>query len=352
MGVNNINIAGSGHELTNSFRYNPDKDPAFGYRGELTFTNLWGSFINTHLLYRNDDVEKLTKLTAEREFVTPETKYGGGIEWFHQKSALDVETSDTVSVKVPYTKEYFDQWIGRNFLLNPVRRNSIVLKARFMSTLYTSRPTVEADTNQQFYNVYMLLGSITFLKKEHYKERMLLGYGLVEDVNFGYALELTGGYQFNDAFRSPYVGFSFRAARKFSIGYLGGGFEYGGQLYRQNLVLGLFRSVLTYYSPLVKARIFDCRFLFRLGYTEGIRRYNYEILNLGKEVRGVSNSGIEGNKRLIARFETVTFLKGNLIGFRFSPNLFYDAAFIGKGNSLVSSSKLFFRCGNRGAHPE
>jgi hypothetical protein len=341
LGVNNINIAGSGHELTNSFLYDADNDQAFGYRGELSFNNLWGSFINTHLVYRNDDVETLTKLTGEREFVTPETKYGGGIELFHQNSTLEVETSDTVTVKVPYTKEYFDQWIGRNFLLNQVRRNSIVLKARFMSTLYTSRPTVEADTNQQFYNVYMLLGSITFLKRDHYKERMLLGYGLVEDVNFGYALELTSGYLFNDAFRSPYVGFSFKAAHKFAIGYVGGGFEYGGQLYQQNLVLGLFRSVLTYYSPLVKMRPFDCRFLFRLSYTEGIRRYNYEILDLGKEVRGVSNSGIEGNRRLIARFEAVTFLKGNLIGFRFSPNLFYDAAFIGKGKSLVSSANYF-----------
>jgi len=182
---------------------------------------------------------------------------------------------------------------------------------------------------------------VTLLKKDHYKEHMLLGYGLVEDVNFGYALELTGGYQFNEFFRSPYLGFSFKTAYKFPVGYIGGGFEYGGQLYDNTLMLGLFRGVFTYYSPLLKTRLADCRFLFRISYTEGIRRYHYEILNLGKEVRGVSNSGIKGNKRLIARFETVTFLKGNLIGFRFSPNLFYDAAFIAKGNSLISPENYF-----------
>jgi hypothetical protein len=341
LGVNDINIAGTGHEFSNSFRYNASSDPSFGYRGELSFNNLWGSFIDARLLYVNDDVQKLSRITVERKFITPETKYGGGVELFHQKSSLDISLSDTVTVEVPYTKDYFDQWIGRNFLLDKISRKSIVLKARFMTTLYTNRPKIEADTNQQFYNVYLLLGSITLLKTNHYKERMLLGYGLVEDVDFGYALELTSGYLFNEFFKSPYLGLSLNAARKYTMGYVGGGIEYGGQIYQHNLILGLFRAGVTYYSPLLKGNKLDYRFLFRLNYTEGIRRYNYEILNLGKEVRGVSNSGVEGNKRLIARIETVTFLRGNLLGFRFSPNLFYDAAFLAKGNALFSSENYF-----------
>jgi hypothetical protein len=200
---------------------------------------------------------------------------------------------------------------------------------------------VEADTNQQFYNVYLLLGSISLLKTNHYKERMLLGYGLVEDVDFGYALELTSGYLFSEFFKSPYLGLSLKTAHKYNLGYVGGGIEYGGQVYQNQMILGLFRAGVTYYSPLLKAKNFDYRFLFRLNYTEGVRRYNYEILNLGKEVRGASNSDVEGNKRLIARFETVTFLRGNLLGFRFSPNLFYDAAFLAMGNALFSSENLF-----------
>ena len=341
LGVNDINIIGTGHEFSNSFRYNGSKDPSFGYKGELSLNNLWGSFIDARVLYVNDAVQKLSKLTLERKFITPETKYGGGIELFHQKTALDISLSDTATVEIPYTKEYFDQWIGRNFLMDKINRKSIVLKARFMTTIYTSRPEVEADTNQQFYNVYLLLGSITLLKTNHYKERMLLGYGLVEDVDFGYALELTTGYLFSEFFKSPYLGVSLKAARKYDIGYFGGGIEYGGQIYQQKLMLGLFRAGVTYYSPLLTGNKLDYRFLFRLNYTGGIRRYNYEILNLGKEVRGVSNSGIEGDKRLIARFETVLFLRGNLLGFRFSPNLFYDAAFLAKGNALFSSDNYF-----------
>ncbi len=341
LGVNDINIAGTGHEFSNSFRYNASNDPSFGYRGELLFSNLWGSFIDARMLYINDNVQKLSRVRVDREFITPETKYGGGIELSHQKTTADISLSDTVTVKVPYTKEYFDQWIGRNFLLDKISRKSIVLKARFMTTLYTSRPEVEADTNQQFYNVYLLLGSITLLQTNHYKENMLLGYGLVEDVDFGYALELTSGYQFIEFFRSPYLGLSLKAAHKYAFGYIGGGVEYGGQIYHHNLLTGLFRAQLTYYSPLLKAKKFDGRFLFRLSYTEGIRQYDYEVLNLGKEVRGVSNSGIEGNRRLIARFETVTFLRGNLLGFRFSPNLYYDAAFLTNGTKLVSSENYF-----------
>jgi hypothetical protein len=341
LGVNDINIAGTGHEFSNSFRYNGSSDPSFGYRGELSFNNLWGSFIDARVFYINDAVQKLSRITLERKFITPETRYGGGIEVFHQKSSSDISLSDTVNLEVPYTKNYFDQWIGRNFLLDKFHRKSIVLKGRFMTTIYTSRPEVEADTNQQFYNVYLVLGSISLLKTNHYEERMLLGYGLVEDVDFGYALELTSGYLFSEFFKSPYLGLSLKTAHKYNIGYIGGGVEYGGQIYQQNLLLGLFRAGVTYYTPLLKAKKFDYRFLFRLNYTEGIRRYNYEILNLGKEVRGVSNSGIDGNKRLIARFETVTFLRGNLLGFRFSPNLFYDAAFLTNGTALFSPENYF-----------
>jgi hypothetical protein len=341
LGLNDINIAGTGHEFTNSFRYNAGSDPSFGYRGELSINNLWGSFVDARLLYVNDDVQKLSRITVERKFITPETKYGGGIELFHQKTTADISLSDSETVKVPYTKDYFDQWIGRNLLLDKVSRKSIVLKARFMTTLYTSRPEVETDTNQQFYNVYLLLGSISLLKTNHYKERMLLGYGLVEDIDFGYALELTSGYLFSEFFKSPYLGLSLKTAHKYDLGYVGGGIEYGGQNYQNKMILGLFRAAMTYYSPLLKAKKFDCRFLFRVSYTEGIRRYSHEILNLGKEVRGVSNSGVEGNKRFIARFETVTFLRGNLLGFRFSPNLYYDAAFLANGTSLFSSENYF-----------
>jgi hypothetical protein len=55
----------------------------------------------------------------------------------------------------------------------------------------------------------------------------------------------------------------------------------------------------------------------------------------------MSGSGIEGNKRLALRFELVSFLNGNLLGFRFSPNVFYDAAFIHTGTSLLSAGSYY-----------
>jgi hypothetical protein len=339
--VNDINIAGTGHEFRNRIRYTAGSSPPIGYTGELSFKNLWGSFVDAYVLYRNTALEDLYRLTLKREFITPETKYGGGIELFQIKTSLTAEVSDSVSVKVPYTKNYFDQWIGRVFLLNPVTRRSIVLKARYMMTYYIQRPQVEADTNQQFYNNNLLLGSLTLLQRNHYKENMLLGFGLVEDVDFGNAIEVTYGYQFGEFLDAPYLGFSFKAARNFTIGYLGGGIEYGGFLYRGIIIQGLFRTALTYYSPLFEIRRTHYRFLFRVNYTEGIRRYPYEILSIGKEIRGLSKSGIEGDRRLVLRFEAVGFLNGNLLGFRFSPNIFYDAAFVNTGSSLFSAGSYY-----------
>jgi hemolysin activation/secretion protein len=170
---------------------------------------------------------------------------------------------------------------------------------------------------------------------------MLLGFGLVEDVDFGNAVELTFGYRSGEFFDGPYVGLSYKAARKFNLGYLGGGVEFGGYLNQGSITQGLFRASLTYYSPLSKAWSLPYRFLFRTSYTEGIRRYPFEVISIGKEIRGLSRSGIEGDRRLAIRLELVTFLRGSLLGFRFSPNMFYDAAFVKTGSTLLSSGSYY-----------
>jgi hypothetical protein len=339
--INDINIAGTGHEFRNRIRYTTGSDPPVGYSGELSFKNISGSFVDANLLYRNYPLEDLYQLTVKREFITPETKYGGGIELFQLKTSVNVIVSDSVSVNVPYTKNYYDQWIGRVFLLNAVTRRSIVLKVRYMITRYSRRPQVEADTNQQFYNSDLLLGSVTLLRRNHYKENMLLGFGLVEDVDFGTAVELTYGYHFGEFLDAPYLGLSYKTAHKINLGYLGGGIEYGGYLYQGKIIQGLFRTALTYYSPLFEVGRTRYRFLSRVNYTEGVRRYPYDILSIGKEIRGMSRSGIEGNKRLAFRLECVAFLNGNVLGFRFSPNIFYDAAFVNTGSSLLSAGSFY-----------
>jgi hypothetical protein len=179
------------------------------------------------------------------------------------------------------------------------------------------------------------------LKKNHFQEHMLLGYGLIEDIDYGYAIELTYGYQFSDFFEAPYAGISLKAANKYKIGFLAGRIEYGGHYYHNALAQGLYSAGFSYYTPLLKAVNILYRLLTRWSYVGGIRRYPYDYENLGKEVRGISNSNLKGDKRLVARFEMVTFLNGNLLGFRFSPNLFYDAAFLGSGSQLLSSNNYF-----------
>jgi hypothetical protein len=346
LGVNLVNVAGTGHEFNNSFNFNSAKDPSLGYTGEFALKNLLGSFVDASLAYRNNFREEIIVLNVKRDFITPETKYGGAIEIYNQKTSLNVKVDDTTNVEIPYTKNYADQWIGRVFMLNKIDRKSIVLKGRYMKTQFTNRPEqVESDTNQQFYNVNLLIGSITLLKKDHYKEKMLLGYGMVEDIDFGYVLEFTYGYQFSEFLNAPYFGISIKGANKYKFGYLGGGVEYGAHVLKDKLFLGLFRSQVTYYSPIFKTPLFQYRLITRFNYTEGIRRYPYEILNLGKEVRGISNKDIEGNKRLTGRFEFVTFLKGDLMGFRFSPNLFCDAAFINSGTGELSIKDFFSSIG-------
>ncbi len=297
--------------------------------------------MNTNLTYTDNSLESGFVINVSRNFITPETRYGGGIETYYKKNILVITANDSSLVTIPLSTYYFDQWAGRVFLLDPVKRNSIILKARFMTTRYTHRPTVTIDSNQQYYDTNLILASLGLFRKNHYKERMLIGYGLVEDIDYGYSVEMTGGYQYGEYFKAPYAGISLKASNRFQKAFFGAGIQYGGFLYKKKISEGLLRISLEAFSPLFKLNKTHFRFLTKIAYTEGIRRYPFEEMNLGNEIRGLSNNDIKGDKRLVVRFELVSFLKWNLIGFRFSPNVFYDAAFLSEETMLLSAKNFY-----------
>ncbi len=175
-----INFLGTGNGFANGLHYNGNARPLFRYSGRLSFQNIGGSFVNTDLAYTDNSLESSFVIKVRRDFITPETRYGGGIEAYHKKNILTITENDSNLVTMQISTNFFDQWVGRVFLLDMVKRNSIILKARYMTTRYTQRPTVTIDSNQQYYNTNLFLASLSLIRKNHYKERMLIGYGLVK----------------------------------------------------------------------------------------------------------------------------------------------------------------------------
>jgi len=339
--VKQINLAGTGHEFANTFYVYGSKDPPTGYKGALIFRNMWGSFFDGNISYKNTYKEKLYKVSANKDFISPETKYGGGIEASQQHASLSVTNEADSTVKIPYTKNYFNTWGGYSILLNTPKRNNIIFKARFENAKYLERPQeLSPDTNQQFQDFQLILGSISLVRREHYREHMLFGYGIPEDIDFGYAFELTGGYKISDLMYAPYLGASIKGANYFPFGYMGGSMEYGTYIYHDEPKLGIFRSQFMYYSPLFGSSPSLFRFLTRWAYTQGINRYNYDRLNLSKDIRGISSKTFEGNKKLSARFEIVSFIGGEFYGFKFSPNIFFDAAFIADQSTVINKENF------------
>lgn len=341
LSIKQINLGGTGNEFANTFYVYGSKNPPTGYKGALIFRNMWGSFFDGNISYKNTYKEKLYKVSANKDFISPETKYGGGLELSQQQSTLNITNAADSTIKVPYTKNYFNTWSGYSFLLNTPRRNNIIIKGRFENAKYLRRPqVVTPDTNQQFQDFQLILGSVSLVRREHYREHMLFGYGVPEDIDFGYAFELTGGYKISELMYAPYLGASMKGANYFKFGYLGGSMEYGTYIYRDEPRLGIFRSQFMYYSPLFGSDPSLFRFLTRWSYTQGINRYNFEKLNLSKDIRGISSGTFEGNKKLSARFEFVSFIKGEFYGFKFSPNLFFDAAFITDQSTIISTNNF------------
>jgi hypothetical protein len=339
--VKSINLQGTGHELSNSLIVETNKKPMFGYQGDMIFRNMWGSFFDGTFTYRSDSREKLAKVLISKEFISPETKYGGGLEFYNQRSTLNIKGLDDSTYKFPYLKDNTDLWGGRAFLLNDVQRQNLVFKARAARTRYLERPsTITSDTLQQFENTNLFLASVTLMKRDHYRERMLLSYGVPEDIDIGYAFELTAGYQMSEFIKAPYAGFSIKVANKFKMGYLNGFLEYGTHFYNNTTALGIFRVGSTYYTPLMDAGPFLLRFITRWNYTQGLNRYSYEKLPYKQEIRGLSGVDIYSDQRFLMRYELASFIDGELFGFKFSPNLYCDMAWFNDNQSILEDNYL------------
>ncbi|NOZ45574.1 MAG: hypothetical protein GXO79_02210, partial [Chlorobi bacterium] len=76
--VFNKNIAGLGHQQTNTIYYNYKDNNYNGYNGYYKIKNQFGAFINTELNYYNRYQNEKIRLNISRGFYTPQIKYAGG----------------------------------------------------------------------------------------------------------------------------------------------------------------------------------------------------------------------------------------------------------------------------------
>ncbi len=292
------NFLGLGHEWENHFLWDGDRNTKTGYEGIYRVNNILGSFVHARLDYFNAFSVKKYGLELDRNFITPRTKYAGGLEVSYHHDHLPLDTLGG-STAVEYT--YQDYWLGRSFLINPADRSRLVIAGRYLFNHVFDGPDIPRTTFYKYHTRNFLLGSLSFSRENFFTGKLIYNYGRTEDISFGTLVELTGGLEINEFNTRGYTAVQVAGGRDIpGFGYLATSLAAGGFVREGMFEQALFKLKANYFTPLLLLGQYRVRNFINLDYTLGIRRFQDESINVGNDygIRGLSSDSLSGTRRL------------------------------------------------------
>ncbi len=340
------NLLGWGRALDLSFTYDGGQDPPTRYDFTYDANNLAGTYIDLRFNFFSDYKLREYVFGLNRGFVTPETKYAGGVNWVRSERHVDYEVDTVTTEPRTWEQHETDVWFGRSFLLNSKYdkkglRKNIRLSGRYSKFKSYERPDVIDDTtNFSYRDRQVLLGSISFTKINYFKERNILAYGVIEDMPFGFVGELIGGFEDGELGFKPYAGFAWGAAKAFKRGgYLMFYTQQGGYLKDQNLKEGQVHSYLRYFTPLIKVGKFKFRPLLDLQFVQGLFPKSTARTDFTDAVRGITADQLKGKSATSMKLELNIFATWNIYGFKTAIVPFVDVLAVTDESDLTVSGR-------------
>jgi len=335
----NRNIFGTGHEVQANLFFDYDTVPSWGYEGVYMIDNIEGTFINAKVNYKNAFETENFGLDLSRRFVTPYTKYAGGIKLISTSTLAQQDTA-----LVPLKFNYQDYWIGRSFLLNPTSRSRLVISGRYVSNYIIKRPEIAENTKYKYRDYVLYLGSIAFSRQNYYKTSLIYNFGRTEDIPYGTLVEFTGGYEDYELFDRIYTGFRISFGNYYkNIGYLHTSLNIAGFINNEAYQQGMIRVKTNYFTNLFTLRNYQLRQFINLDYTIGIRRFEDELISISDKngIRGLKSDSLSGVQRLTLNLETVAFSPIYVYGFRCTFFGYTDIGFIGSNKRNIFKNQLY-----------
>jgi len=331
----NKNFLGFGHTLQPEIYYDGYYSNPIGYGGEYSIPNIAGSFIRSKFEFENSFKKEQYKLSVTKPFISNDIKYGGGLVYYRLSSSKKnylYYNDTTIITNNVYAKDDYNVWIGRSFKLKKSDYNKFInISLRYYAERYVSRPTIRKDTNLIFHDNNIVLGRITFIRKEHYKTSHLFGYGVTEDVPFGYTFSILSGLQMNNYVCRPYVGAyanwtkNIRRIGYFAYEIAGGTFVENKQF--EDLKLG---SKITYFSPYKKYGSIGVRHSLIPIISTTINPLYLESENFGKKIRELDQEDIFGKSIMVLKYEPYIYSDFGMGKFKLAFSIFADMGWISK----------------------
>lgn len=348
IGLSDKNFLGLGHNFNNEYNRNT------GYfNTSYTVQNLGKTFISGSLDIGIDQHGHLNRrMSFDRAFFSPLTKWAGGITLSHQSRADTVGIAPTPTAERQFVIKSQDLWAGSSFHLfkgsiEPLRSANFITTARVLRVRFPLKPDFMPNSEGLFASENFYLGSMGFSHERYVKDRYILKFGVTEDVPVGRVVNFTGGYQIKGDSHRTYWGARLAFGNYHPWGYLGTNFEYGSYFRKSNGEQGIVTVGANYFTHLKKWGNWRFRQLIKPQLTIGLNPFISDSLTLNNEfgIKGFDSPLLTGTRRLVLTLQTQSYAPFNVFGFRFGPFLTWTGALLGDHENGFKRSKLYSQLG-------
>ncbi len=345
--VYNKNIMGIGHELVSKLVTHNERSPHTGWEFEYNINNIAGNFIDFSVAAGNTFNHERYGLQVNRDFLSPQTKYGGGFITYRFNKAFNKSFDDPINSETPFSYDYTEAWFGKRFPLSKRHQYttpSLIVTSRVERRNIWNKSTAIEDEHY-YSNTTSFWGGVALSKWYHRQNNLVYGFGSTEDIPAGHLAEMVVGYDDDEFIKRWYshLAFSHGIFLTERNNYLYNSVCFGGFFNSKRFEQGVLELSTAYISRRFFVRQYNVRQFFNLNYMLGIRRFNSEFLALdGKNgIRGFDSTHKKGTQRLSVSSETVFFHNRDFYNFRFASFYYADVAMIGPAGEALQHQRLY-----------
>ena len=360
MKIGDANLMGIGQKLQVTALLEKKRGPDYGYEVlyrknsiASTFINASVGFttINPDLAYGTGD-EHAWHAKLERPLVSQYLHFAGAILVGNNQTFNNYMKPDSIFYNYHYNT--FDGWIGYNLGVRKLLFFKHIKNRQFISLRYFRNRFIEVpyQVKDQFNFIFndrqAMLAQFTFFSQTFYKANYIYGFGITEDIPYGYNIALTSGWYKQLNLERFYTGVD---ANRYIVTYRGNVMQYflrTGTFFNK----GKFQDAAVLAGISMFSRVFSHKNLrirqyLRLSYTKQFNRIGLEPLGINNTfgLRYFRIDSVSGNQRISLHTESFFFLKYKLLGFKFAPFVFGDAALLTPKFESLSKTGFYYGLG-------
>ncbi|MCC9041302.1 hypothetical protein LNQ81_00945 [Myroides sp. M-43] len=345
------NFAGLGHDVTVQYSNRYKESDKQGIYFNYTVNNIQNTFIRANVLYNKEAWGNYVKgVVIDRPFYSPYTKWAGGAsisQNYKQDSLPDIEGKYSFE-SLKYNT--LDTWAGYSIPLFKSYKNKPVItnlrtSIRYVQQNYSQTPLEQYDPYGYYRDQRSYLASVSLSSINYVQDQYIFNHNIIEDVQVGKVLAITGGMKDQYNKLRSYYGAKFSMGGYTRLGYIAGNVEWGSYFYGGKAEQGALRVEGTYFTKLFMLGNWRFRHFFTPQLIYGYNRYDHigDELRLDNVIQGIRAQKITGSKRLSMAYHWQSYAPYEWKGFRFNPYFSFEGSFISNKNTGLLDSKMYSR---------